>query len=424
MLVKSIKIHGPLGTAALIAAALAVAVGAYAAAEWGFGNALSVRADDVELANLAVRMAPDDPQTHYAAAVLYGKTFVPDDVPVSLKEYETAAALSPNNYLLWLELGSARERSGDTVGGEKALRKALELAPNYSNVQWALGNALLRAGKTDEAFTFVQKAALGNPAYLAPATGIAMQIFENDASAVRTALGNSPAIESALASSLAAQERFDEAFETWNMMPAEAKKGEFKEKSETLYGQFMAAKKFRSAMAVRAALQEGEGEVPAVGKIVNGGFEGGLKPSGAKAFEWQLGEGDRPQIALAGDQKHGGNQSLLIIFNTTEAREFRPVSQLVVVEPGASYEFETFYKGGLKSTGQVKWEITDAGDGTVLAATPPAAAAQAWTPLRSAFAVPAGSEAVSIRLTLAGCTSPICPITGRLWIDDVVLRKK
>ena len=424
MLLKSIKIHGPLGTAALIAAALAVAVGAYAAAEWGFGNALSVRADDVELADLALRMAPDDPQTHYAAAVLYGKTFVPDDVPRSLAEYETAAALSPNNYLLWLELGNARERSGDAEGGEKALRKALELAPNYSTVQWALGNALLRLGRTEEAFAFVQKAALGNPAYLAPATGIAMQIFENDAAAVRNALGNTPAIDSALASSLAAQERFNEAFETWDSMPAEAKKGVFKETTEALYGQFMAAGKFRFAMAVYAALHEGEGEVPAVATIGNGSFEGGIKPSGAKAFEWQIGEGDRPQIALAGDQKHSGNQSLLIIFNTTEAREFRPVSQMVAVEPEASYEFEAFYKGDLKSTGQVKWEIGDAVNGTVLAATPSAAAASAWAPLRAAFTVPAGSEAVTVKLTLAGCTSPICPVTGRLWIDDVALRKK
>src|ERR1043165_831735 len=83
-------------------------------AKWGFANMISTRADTTEVADLAVSLGPSDPQTHYTAAVLYDKTFLAADQQRSISEYETALALSPHNYLLWLEYGKALSRNGDT----------------------------------------------------------------------------------------------------------------------------------------------------------------------------------------------------------------------------------------------------------------------------------------------------------------------
>src|SRR5215813_2780290 len=69
-------------------------------AKWAFANMISSRADRTEIADIAVSLAPDDPQTHYAAAVLYDKTFLPQDQSRSLSEYERAVSLAPHNYLL------------------------------------------------------------------------------------------------------------------------------------------------------------------------------------------------------------------------------------------------------------------------------------------------------------------------------------
>ena len=85
-------------------------------------------ADIVEAAELTEQWGPDDPQTHYAVAVLRERGFLPDDIARSLDEYSRATALSPNNYLCWLSLGNARARDGDLFGAEKALRTAEQLA--------------------------------------------------------------------------------------------------------------------------------------------------------------------------------------------------------------------------------------------------------------------------------------------------------
>src|SRR5687767_4526530 len=134
-----------------------------------------------------------------------------------------ATGSSPQNYLLWLELGRARERSGDAEGGERALRRALELAPNYSRVQWALGNALLRQGRTDEAFAEIRKAVVGDPTFAEPAVTAAWQFFDADVAAIRRAMDGSPRFDSALAALLARERRFGEALDIWDRMTPDAK---------------------------------------------------------------------------------------------------------------------------------------------------------------------------------------------------------
>ena len=81
--------------------------------------------------------------------MLYEKGFLPADTVNAAQAYERAAALSPSDYRYWLPLARAREHSGDVEGAEKALRRALALAPNYAQVHWALGNVLLSFRQVD-----------------------------------------------------------------------------------------------------------------------------------------------------------------------------------------------------------------------------------------------------------------------------------
>ena len=92
-------------------------------AKWDFANALSSRTDQKEIADLAVSLGPSDPQTRFAAASIYRKTFDTADQERSLAEYERVAALSPYNFLCWLELGRARESNGDQAGAKLALKR-------------------------------------------------------------------------------------------------------------------------------------------------------------------------------------------------------------------------------------------------------------------------------------------------------------
>ena len=128
-----------------------------------------------------------------------------------------------------------------------------------------------------------------------------------------------------------------------------------------------------------------------------------------------------PQIVLSNGQKHSGNNSLLIVFNTKDGKDFRTVSQLVAVEPNRSYELQMFVRADLKTSAVFKWEIVDAADGHQLAISDAFANAADWNPVHLRFKTPAAGEGIVMRLVRENC-GQICAVTGSIGIDDVSLR--
>jgi thioredoxin-like negative regulator of GroEL len=420
MSIKSLKVESAVSRVAIVAACVIALLMTYTFAKWSVGNSISLQTEYKEIADIAKALAPSDPQPHYTSAALLEKTFLPGDFEKSLQEYETATALSPNNYLLWLALGKARERSGDAEGAEKALRKAFELAPNYAQVQWTLGNVLLRRGKNEEAFLEIRRAVESDQNFANPAVSTAWQIFDGNIAEIRQAIGESPNTNAALAIFLARQKRFDEALDVWNSLPSEMKTSVFKQKGEELFNQFVEAKKIRAAQQISAQINASEAGDSGSGKIANGGFESEIKMKNAGLFEWHVVAGNHPQIGLDNQSKRGGEHSLFLIFNSADGKEFRQISQTVPVEPGKNYRFSAAYKSDLKAPATVRWEITDAADGRVIAVTEAAAEKSDWANLSIDFSA-GEAEGIVVKLARANCKSQICPISGKLWFDDITL---
>jgi predicted TPR repeat methyltransferase len=418
MSVKSFQLNSFAQRAGLVVLGLCCLIFLLFAVKWYFGNSIAMRAGYKEVAEFALTLAPNDPQTHYTLAVFDEKVFSPENLQKSLAEYEQSAALSPDDYRVWLGLGNARERSGDAVGAELALRKSLELAPNYAVVQWTLGNILLRQGKTSEAFAELQKAAESDTKYAAPTVATAGQIFDGNIAQIKQNIGTSSQINFALVTYLANQKRFDEALEIWNSLPSEEKKTVFKENGEQFFAMMLAGGKYRNALQIQNQLSETGGEVPAIEKITNGGFETDVTATKTGIFEWQIADGTAPQIGFDNAQKHGGTRSLVIIFNSLDGKEFRQISQVAAVEPNKKYAYEFFYKSALKTSSTLKWEIIDVLDGKLLAASDAIAADADWAKLQTEFTTPENTEAVMLRLVRDTCQSSICPITGKVWFDD------
>ncbi|MBK8465477.1 MAG: hypothetical protein IPL32_06565 [Chloracidobacterium sp.] len=428
MSLKIIKFEPRLGRIVLIAAALLCVITAWFFIKWNFANAVSSRLDTKRaefkpVADWLTQMAPSDPQTHLTAARIYQKTFDPGDLTRSLSEYESAAALSPYNYLAWIDLGKARSLNGDTEGAQAAYARALQLAPNYAPVQWACGNSLIRQGKNEEGFALIAKAAAANSDYAQPAVTTALQIFDNDLGQVQRSLGDNDVTNAALAGALANQLQFEAAFTAWSKLSEGDRGTKFKKLGDDLIEKFAAARKFSLAAGVASGMRTNEGEKPTVGQVSNGGFEAGVKIRNAALFEWQIAEGAQPQIALSETETHGGKYSLWLIFNSFETAAFRSVSQTVAVVPGAEYEFEAFYRSDLKTTASIKWEIVNALTNAPIAATLAAVPAPDWMPLRVRFMMPADSDGVIVRLVREGCNGPSCPTNGSMAFDDISLRR-
>lgn len=423
MEIKAIDINTRLRRIALLGGALLLLGILVYCAKWTFANMASQRAETEGIAELTTSLAPDDPQTHYAAAVVLERTFNPEDLTRSIAEYETAAALSPNNYLLWLALGRARERAGDSAGAEKAVRRALELAPHYAVVHWTLGNILLRQGKVDEAFAEIRTAVAADSNFAAPAVAISWQIFDGNVAEVRRAIGDSSETNGAFTTLLAREKRFDQAFEAWSLLPPEARSGELKATGEGLLRGIIDEKKYHLAARMHNSMSLPDCRTVTIGEIGNPGFETDIELQNAGPFEWQIATGAHPQIVLSDGQKRNGARSLWLISNSTDGKEFRQVSQTVAIEPGRRYELELFYKAELKTAATMKWEIVDASESKLLGATNSLEALRTeWSSLKAEFSVPNGSEGIVLRLVREGCGSAICPITGSVWFDDLSLR--
>lgn len=389
------------------------------AAKWNLGNAISTRADTKDLADLAVSMAPDDPQTRYAAAVIYDKTLVPADAERSMSEFQAAVNNSSNNHISWLALAQAKIRSGDIEGAEADAARALQLAPNYASVNWVYGNLLYRNGR-EMAMTYIRSAAEKDERYQVPAVSLVMNEHRGDVAKVKSIFGDSPRSLVAIAQHFVLEKRFQEAHEVWLEVPADVRRSMFRDQAASMASVAVASNRYRFASTL---LEDAGQSFGKQGSVNDGGFENGVKARGALVFEWQIADGSEPQIAISSSVKKSGANSLLLQFNTMEASAFRTVSQIVTVEPGTNYTLTANYRAELKASSTLKFVITDPSTGAVLASTSAFAAMTDWTTVTANFAVSSTADGISIALVRADCNASICPINGRLWLDDITLSK-
>src|SRR5678815_3893125 len=106
------------------------------ALRWYVGNTIAeyFHPEDhrLETAQMAVGLAPNDPLPHWRLGNLAQKELPPDQISLVVAEYEKAVSLSPHDYRLWMDFGSALEQAGDSDKAEKAMREAVKLAPSYA----------------------------------------------------------------------------------------------------------------------------------------------------------------------------------------------------------------------------------------------------------------------------------------------------
>ena len=383
----------------------------------------------LDTARSAARLAPADPQAHWSVATLEKISFSPEQLLAAVRHYEKAASLSPNDYRIWVDLGRTREQAGDRAGGEKALRRAVELAPAYAEPRWHLGNILLRQGRPDEAFAELCRAGDANTSLRPQIFNLAWTVYSQNVEAVKNVVGNSAEARAQLTAYLIGRRLIDDALQLWSSLSA-AEKKEQRATGESLLQALLAAKRYHVAHNIFRELGPEDAGNAEIGQFINGGFENDVGPS-AGVFSWQVRPVPQAQIAIDARTRHTGARSLRVVFNATSNLAFNNIAQLVAVAPATPYRL-TFYvrTDDLKSAGPPTIEVLDSMNGEVLATSVALANGKSdWQLVTINFKTPAKTEAVTVRTSRASCGSPadaataVCPIFGTVWYDDFNLQR-
>ena len=410
---------------ALVAvAALAALWGAWQGLRWCLGGTMAETARDFETAGAAVRLAPRDPLSHLSLARLHRVSFLPEAVPDSLREYERAAELAPNDYLIWMEAGRARGAAGDVEGGAAALRRAVELAPNYAQPRWHLGNLLLRSGGVEEAFAELRRAAEADPALRPQVFNLAWQVYGQDMPAVMRAVGDSAQARAQLVAVLVGRGRFDDALVLWSGLPPEEKRAQ-QETGGALAKTLFEKGRYRDSLRVQQEYSPAGSPPFEAERVTNGGFETNIAPLGARLFDWQVATTPQARIVIDPRTRRVGERSLHVLFNASGQIDFRSIFQLIAVEPGARYRL-SFYERAeeLNSVSTPVVEVLNPSDPSrpLGSSTPLPSGTSDWRQSAIEFTVPARVEAVMLRVGREPCPDA-CPIFGKVWYDEFDLQR-
>lgn len=412
----------------LLLPALLAILGSWFVVRWYVGDTVAeyappVEEGGIEMARLAVRWAPDDPLTHWRLGMLEKKVFSAENMAAAVREYQLAVALSPNDYRYWMDLGRALESAGDKENGEKALRRAVDLAPAYSHPRWHFGNLLLREGKLAEAFEQLGYAAEADNQMRSQVFGLAMQVFDGDINEIARVAAVSAAARIQFAIYLSTMARFDDAMRMWATISPADRQGQ-RELSQELKTSLIASKQFRAALNVMRETDPNT-SLPQLEQIRNGGFESSLPAPGADSFDWVVNSRSPAQIGID-SRAHNGSGSLRILFRAPNTLEKIQLSQTVIVEPGAKYRFEYYFRTEDLTTANTPiLMIQDAVDNATLAETVPLpSGTNDWQRVTFEFKTNPKHDGMTIGFRRAPCgEEQICPIFGTVWYDDFSLQR-
>jgi hypothetical protein len=416
----------------LIILIVLASVWSYFAVRWYIGNTMAeyfnTGQNNLDLAQVARNLAPSDPLTHWRLGQVSQKRLPLDQSAVALAEYERAVSLSPNDFRLWVSLGTARAQSGDDAGAEQALRQGIALAPSYAYPHWYLGNLLLRSARYDEAFAELQKASDAAPIELRPQLfNLVWQVYSSDVESMKKAVGSNAEARSQFTLYLFSQQKFEDGLKFWGSLTNEEKKAN-KSTGDSILAALIANHRFHDAVVLWNDLAPNANYRVEEGRITDGSFEEPINYTPEMVFGWQVKNAPQMEIGIDPAVSHNGSRSLRLFFQVRAQLESLNAAQLVPIAKNAEYDFECFVRTAKLQSGATPYvEIVDTSNGAILAASPGAPNGDNdWTRIGLTFKTGEKTEGIAIRINRGNCGEEIkiCPIFGALWYDDFSIKRR
>lgn len=373
-----------------------------------------------EIAAIAAGMSPSDPRASWLKASVERNVFTVERTEAAVKLFEQTVRLSPFDYRWWIELARSYEQAERPVEAESALKRAVEIAPDYAFVKWQMGNFYLRQNRIDEAFAALKGATRNNHVYREQAFSLAWDYFDKDPAKLEAIAEDQPEVYAELALFYAARGRAADSIRIWNRL-SDADKAAYPNITKVM-AQGLYDKRFYP-QSLEFARQVGIDTDTEQNTVSNAGFESALSNPDETFFGWRISRNEgKLDIAPDGSVKHGGSRSLRFGFRGYSKSELYNVFQTVVVSPSKNYRLRFWLRTeSLKSAGGPQIEIVNANDDKLIVSSKPfPAGTNDWQEIEVAFSTPENCTGITIRTTRAFCGDN-CPIVGTIWYDDFAL---
>ncbi len=380
----------------------------------------------LEATDIGARLAPTDPMVLFGRGVMYMSQATDELLEprllTAIADLRKAAALSPEDYRVWLALGRALDHNGDFAEGRTALERASGLAPNFFETRWVLANHRLREGDREAAFAEFRAALATEPGSLPLIFDYAWNSYDKDARAVIAALAPPAEARAKLLSMLVYRGKVEEALESWEKMPHNPADTRLLLQSLTDSSHYSAAFKVWSE-----SFATGRPAPDAGSLLANGSFEHEIKLGSEEPFySWNISRAEGLGISLDNKSSQDGQLALRLSFDVE--RNIKPIiaSQTVPARPSTHYQMSFWLRTeDLLNLSPLVIEVFDPAHETKsLASMSLALGNRKWGQEKLDFTTSSSTEAIRVRLQQTPCGDAVCKVKGRIWLDGFRIATK
>ncbi len=366
----------------------------------------------------AIKHDPQNPSYHYGMGLYYSNDPIAKKSSLALNRFVTAISLNPLNSTYWSELFSLYEGMGESAASELALKRAVALSPADLKTRWKMVNLKLRRGESDRAILLLKSLVADHPGQTVRVFNSLYSISGSDVGRVfKEELPGELELGRQYLRYLMRINDSRAVSSMWKMF--DAKLGEDSKIRLGYIDYLLSRDEFSGAWQEWASykgVDRDSGEV-----FWNGGFEDVLAGGG---FGWRITRVAGVDTGLDNTVSHTGKSSLKVAFKGKSNISFKHISHIVALEPGATYSLSAYVKSDALTTDSgVYLEFSGIKGCGFLKQTEPVTGSNDWKEFVVEVTTPQGCGAGEVRVRRQRSRKLDNLISGRVWIDDVTLKR-
>lgn len=379
----------------------------------------------IENLRLATRLDPGNSDFQLRLARLLRYSLTDGDLEQATLRLNWATGLNSRDPAPWLDLAAALESAGKTVDAQACLRRADLLAPNDPTNQWAIGNAFLLQGNTDEAFRHFRMVLAGSSEYNQILFNTAWKASGDPQKILDQLIPHDANTEFTYLYYLTSSKRYAEAQTLWQRITTSSETF-LPNKAAAYMDTLLAAHRSDDAYRVWTDLRnkgliKGTYEETDENLVINGDFEESLLNMG---FDWRVVPLDGVGADVDETIYHSPGHSFLIEFSGSANVDYRNLYQYVRVVPGRSYQLRGYMKTEeITADSGPRLEVRDVNDPAVLDkfSEELTGTSVGWMPETVVFTTGPRTNLLIVGVSRLHSRKFDSLIAGKVWVDDISL---